>query len=216
MNIIIHLHFMSLRIHSLDLVQNLNNFILIQLLAIFLSKNNRKWLSSFNLPTNCWTDVFWPLYKPLDSIMYYSWTRMSRLGKYSKSWFWITDCMISLSGISESSASNLLFKWCSKYKKSLTLQQSPKYPDIVSRLLQGHQVFNLRELNQAIKYLIDYCGYPFLKVEKCQEYLEAGCLDSWRNLSWPCQPHQLCPTSSCWKQNDLDFWTQKDSKQPKI
>jgi hypothetical protein len=41
-----------------------------------------------------------------------------------------------------------------KVGKGLTHQQSPKYPDLVSRFLQGHQVINLKEGHHPLDPLL--------------------------------------------------------------
>jgi hypothetical protein len=41
-----------------------------------------------------------------------------------------------------------------KIRQGLTLQQSPKHPDLVSRFLHGHQVLNLTESHQPLDPLL--------------------------------------------------------------
>jgi hypothetical protein len=58
-----------------------------------------------------------------------------------------------------------------KVRQGLALQQSPKYPGLVRRFLQQHQVLNLTEGYQHIKPLIQLSGNSFLNIKKFGDYL---------------------------------------------
>jgi hypothetical protein len=64
--------------------------------------------------------------------------------------------MISSSGISESSASQIQtsHQVMLKVGQGLTLQQSPKHPGLVSMFLHGHQDLNLMEGHHLLDPLL--------------------------------------------------------------
>jgi hypothetical protein len=78
---------------------------------------------------------------------------MARLRMYSKPMCTplSTSYKSSLSGGFDSSASDPDPKTMIKIRQDLTLQQSPNYPGIFTRFLQGHQVLNLTERHQHTK-----------------------------------------------------------------
>jgi hypothetical protein len=65
-----------------------------------------------------------------------------------------------------------------KVRQGMTLQQSPKHPGLVRRLLQGHQILNLTEDYQHFNFLIP-------SIDKLRKLLERRSLTAIQNSISP-------------------------------